>query len=537
MSRIWILLSLAAVAAAGILTVRDMGRADPVNVVVITVESWRADTISERRMPALLEAARQGVSFDRHRAVSAWTAPNVIAVLTGLSPFDQGVHARGHSVPEEMQTFTERLSDTGWHVGGVQAFMLIDLFKNLGFEFEPGTDPLTWIASHARRADPFFFWFHYLDSHLPYDPRSADAIDAAFPTGDPAERARRAELRALPAIPVGQVDFQDKDRPWIEALYRGGFEDFDEWFARFWAFFEAAGLDQNTILIVTADHGEELLERGNVGHASTTRRGHLHEEIVRVPLFVWAPEHLLPVAPGTRVDAMTDHLMIVPTLAAMLGLETRGDWERAGLFSEPRRTVWAGVTSEAGFSEPEPDRVSRYFGAILDGDTKVQIAIEEASPPGIEVWDLADDPGEREPLSAVPDRARTLADELALRLAAMRVPVRVADTRPVVSGAPFPNWVHPNASRAIRYADIDGRAYLEWTGEANGAYVVEYSAGSGLLALSGTFDVVGTRHDFGSVSEGYWQTWVVPYDRIRFRVREAADPDAGSDGLELEVLP
>jgi hypothetical protein len=99
-----------------------------------------AETATPEHMPNLFAAADQGVRFANHRAVSAWTGPNVIAVLTGVSPFRQGVHARGQSVPPAYDLLTEGLARTGWDVGGVQAFMRIELFRNLGFNFEPGVD-------------------------------------------------------------------------------------------------------------------------------------------------------------------------------------------------------------------------------------------------------------------------------------------------------------------------------------------------------------------------------------------------------------
>ncbi len=537
MSRVWISLSLVALIAAAILAGRAATRPEPVNVIVLTVESWRADTVTAERMPALASAAREGVTFTNHRAVSAWTAPNVVAVLTGVSPFEQGIHARGQSLPELFRTLPEILADRGWHVGGVQAFMLIDVFQNLGITYEPGSELFSWIAQRARRADPFFLWYHYLDTHLPYDPGAADAILSAYPESTPGENDRRAQVRALPAIPEGELDWQQSDRPWVEALYRGGFSDFDSWFSQFWAFFEASGLKRNTILIVTADHGEELLERGNVGHASTTRAGHLHEEVVHVPLFVWAPPELLPVAAGTTVEDMTDHLMIAPTLADLLSVDTPTDLESAGLFDAPHPVRWMGLTSRAGFSEPDPARIERYYAAAIEGDAKVQIAIEDGKAPVIEAWDLETDPGETSPIENVPERHRALADALAERLSTVRFAPGSSEAAERHGSSAKPGWLHPDESQAVGYADIADRTFLAWTGDPTSDYVIEYEAGSGLLALGGTFDVAGTRHDFGPVEEGYWRTWVVPYDRIRFRVRPAGTPDAWSEWIELELQP
>ena len=537
MSRIWISLSLAALVAAAVMTVRDAVRPDAVNVIVLTVESWRADAATRETMPELFGAATKGVTFTNHRAVSAWTGPNVIAVLTGVSPYRQGVHARGHSIPPEYDLLTESLARTGWDVGGVQAFMRIDLFGNMGFRFDPGADLYNWIADRARIGSPFFFWYHYLDSHLPYNPRTADAVLDALPVADSSEAERRENVRRLPVIPHGEIDFHASDREWITPLYRGGFEDFDSWFGQFWAFFNASGLRDNTILIVTADHGEELLERGNVGHASTTRVGHLHEELVRVPLFVWAPEARLPVPAGSVVEDMSDHLMIAPALADMLGMEDSVEFESDGLFAVPRRDIWLGLTSGAGFAEPDPANIRRFLGAAVRGDLKVQVTTEDDLPVAIEAWDLRADPGEVASLIPLSPQAKALAAKVIAQMAAGHRPQQA---RPVgAAGSPLasPAWVHPAISRVIGYAEIAGRTYLEWTGAEAATYVVAYEAGSGLLALDGTLDVQGTRHDFGAVSERYWRTWVVPYDTVRFRVRRADAAEAWSDWIELELQP
>lgn len=536
MSRIWISLSLLALIVATVLAVRDATRPAALNVIVLTVESWRADAATPETMPELFEAAAQGVTFTNHRAVSAWTGPNVIAVLTGVSPYRQGVHARGQSVPPEYELLTEILTGKGWDVGGVQAFMRIDLFENLGFDFDPGVDLYNWIAERGRRETPFYFWYHYLDSHLPYNPGGAETILDATPIVDPDEPGRRAEVRRLPVIPEGEIDFLASDREWIAPLYQGGFVDFDRWFGQFWAFFKASGLRDNTILIVTADHGEELLERGNVGHASTTRAGHLHEEIVRVPLFVWAPGGLMPVPDGSIVADMTDHLMIAPMIARMLGIAGGADLESGGLFETPRRNAWTGLTSGAGFAEPDPARIPRFVGAAIRDDLKVQVTTENEVPVTIAAWDLRRDPDEVDSLDPLPAAARALADEVTAWMAG-RYRASDAKAEGGVIAAEIPVWIHPERSRDIGYGDIAGRTYLEWTGDENASYVVAYEAGSGLLAMNGTLDVQGTRHDFGAVGERYWKTWVVPYDTVRFRVRPADAAEAWSDWIELELQP
>lgn len=519
------------------LAAREHLRPTPLNVIVLTVESWRADSATPQALPNLFAAAQGGVRFDNHRAVSAWTAPNVITLLTGIAPLQQGSDTRGDSLAPDADILPARLSARGWRVSGLQAFMLIDLFRNLGFDYELGTSLRGWLAGRMREREPFFLWHHYLDTHLPYNPAGAEGILAAIPLSEPGEAARRNAVRTMPAIPDGAVAFRDTDHAWVDALYRGGVSDFDRWFGQFWAFFEQSGLRETTVLVVTADHGEELLERGLVGHASTTRAGHLHEEIVRVPLFVWAPPAALPQPPGSVVRAPTDHRMIAPTLAAMLGVEAPATRHMPGLFETASPPGWVGFSSRAGFAEPDPADVDSFVLAAIEGSLKVQLHVENGAAVRTDAWDLARDPDERDALDPRPAAADRIAARLMGEFAARRQPhERAAGTGLTRAGA-VPRWVHPAASRPVGYRDIAEATYISWTGDPGADYVVAYEAGLPPLALSGTIEVNGTRHDFGSVSERYWDTWVVPYNRVRFRVRPANAIDAWSEWLELMVKP
>lgn len=541
MSRSWISPSLAALVfvVTAMLAVHDLMRERPLNVILLTVESWREDSVTHANMPhLLLESGPHGVRFTNHRAVSAWTAPNAISLLSGLSPFEQGAHTRGDSVPAEIDTVTKEFARNGWRVAGLQSFMTIDLFKNLGLELEPGVDLKHWIAGRARDRQPFYLWYHYLGTHLPYQQQFSFREDLVeLPgDGDPEVAARVAAVTTQPVVPDGSVAFRDDDRPWVEAAYIGGVRDFDEWFAEFWRFFNRTGLREDTILVVTADHGEELLERGNVGHASTTRAAHLHEEIVRVPLFVWLPPGMLEVPRGTVFTHPTDHGMIAPMLAKLTGLRsaTKDVGEGFPAWLPPIDKVWTAITSVAGFSEPDPGDVTKFVAAAREGDMKVQVQIGDGRIVDVEAWDLDADPDELSPLAGDDPRVAPLRRLLETEITGMRArTVRTPDDA-AADGDGGPRWVHPGADGKIRYADIADAAYLAWTGEAEAAHIIAYEAGSGLLALDGEIEVVGTRYDFGRIEESYWSTWVVPYGKARFRVRRADAAERWSNWMELE---
>jgi arylsulfatase A-like enzyme len=510
------------------------------SVLVLTVESLRADALDAETAPELTALARaRGVTFANHRAVSAWTGTNVITLLTGWSPFQHGVRSRGRRLPAGHDLALELVADAGWRVSGLQAFMRIPIFDQLGLSREDadgdGDQPGRWLAARAADGEPFFLWYHYLHTHLPYRPADAFDVDwrALVPAPDEDAVAERFErLRTRGRIEAGTVAFRADERPAIAALYRAGVAEFDAWFARLWARLETSGLAARTVVIVTADHGEELLERGQVGHASTSLEGHLHEEIVRVPLIVFLPPGTAG-PHGTVVEAPSDHRDVMTTVLAVLGVAPPPGLEGADLRALPAARPWTAATSRAGYSEPEPERPSAMLFARAEGRWKLH-RIEPAD--GIafsRLYDLDADPGETVDLAAAePEVVARLEAATAGERAEAPPPPRAGTHEPP---GPRPRLLRPAASGAYAYDDIGGRFVLEWTGVAERDYVIEYSFRHGEGWLDGTIDVRGTAKDFGAIDRRYWDTWVVPNGPYRLRVGHAGDEPRWSEWLELSA--
>lgn len=534
MARRWFFTSLLAglATATAVVSVLRLAAPAPPNVLIVTVEGARADAFSAATTPNLWSAARSGTRFTRHRAVSAWTVPNVIALLAGVSPFDQGVHTRGNSVPRSWLLPLEELADDGWRVGGLQAFMKADVFRFLGPALEPGADPLRWMARRRADGDRFVLWYHYLGTHLPYAPTEPFRPDwrALLPPADEEARARIETIISQGVVPAGSVAFRPTDEAAVDALYRGGFREFDAWFAGLWDFLQRSGLIADTIVVVTADHGEELLERGNVGHASTTRDGHLHEELVRTPLIAWLPRRLGVEVPAT-VDAPSTHLDVMPTVMALLDQRPARPLPGSNLFALPPDRPWMAVTSQAGFAEPDPKHLRRFVFSRLEYPWKLHLDRIDGRTVRRRLYNLADDPGERLDLAARrPERVRAIGDRLLPAILAMRPPS--AGTLGSPSTVQPPRWIFPASSRAYAYDDLGGRFRLEWAGPADADYIIQYVAGEGLLKLEGEMQVRGTQKDFGIIGRRYWDTWIVPYGRFRIRVG-VAGAEAWSDWLDL----
>ncbi|MCM0021955.1 MAG: sulfatase-like hydrolase/transferase, partial [Tagaea sp.] len=472
--------------------------------------------------------------FERHRAVSAWTGANVVALLSGVSPVAHGVHTRGQTIPEAWETPLDDLTHAGYAVAGLQGFMGVAGFASLGLALDTRIDLDNWLRARAEDKRPFFVWYHHPHTHLPYAPLPPYAPDwkALLPPGDDAAIDRVRHVTELPAIHAGSVDFQASDLPAIRALYDANFRAFDDRFAGLMAQLRATGLDKTTIVVLSSDHGEELLDRGpRVGHASTTLEGHLHEEIVRVPLILWLPPGLR--AGPARVTAATDHLDLMPTLMRLLKMRPSRPLAGRDLFAPRGPDSWTGLTSKAGFSEPDPNDLPVWHAARLEGNWKLHVRLERGQAVTTALYDLAADPSERDDRAAArPDIVARLAPALIAQARA----VRLDKPRPeILLDVPAPVLLWPDRGGAWRHADLGGRFALEWDGLAHAGYVVQYEAGSGALALAGTMRATGTRLALDQVDRVYWDTFVAPYGRLRLRVGVAGREDRWSDWREIEL--
>jgi arylsulfatase A-like enzyme len=258
-----------------------------------------------------------------------------------------------------------------------------------------------WRTSWRRGS--MFFWLHYFDPHDPYLPNDAwlDRFSPERPDrrSDSPARLVMRELRRR--FPRPGPELAAALRP----LYDGEVARVDDHLRQLW---EELGADDDVLLIVTADHGEELADRGALGHSHS-----LYEELVRVPLLVRWPRGL---PGGRRIDTPVALSDLAATIAALDGAElTGGDRERAlpRLLTDPSTPA-----SRPVLLELHPPRPARR--AIREGTWKLIVV---SDGPRAELYDLARDPGERHDLSGErPEVVARLRAELERRRAGLPAP-------------------------------------------------------------------------------------------------------------------
>ena len=304
------------------------------SIVLISIDTLRADHMGvygyERdTTPNLDRFASECLIFERAFAPSAWTLISHMTMLTGLYPNQHGVMSRESALSPELPLLAEELSRVGYRTAGLYCEGWIHERYGFGRGFDEflahadAEEAGEHLEETLARLDPasgrpFFLFLHLFDVHCgPLSKTEPGPIYDCPPPYDDwfLEGARER----MPDLPEGQVwrtpgAFPPEVLEGLTALYDGGIRYVDETLGGWLASWREAGWLDDALVIVTADHGESLGQRG-LGIAD---HGGPYQEGLRVPLLVRPPGG----AAGERVGATVHLADVVPTALAAVGLDT-----------------------------------------------------------------------------------------------------------------------------------------------------------------------------------------------------------------------
>jgi arylsulfatase A-like enzyme len=421
------------------------------------IDTCRADHTSlhghERRTTPFLERlGAEGVVFERCYSQAPWTKPSMSSILTSQHPSRHGSTQMFQPLSDEFLTLPEVLRAAGWHTVGFSANPVMGSFTNLHQGFErfrdswtmiQGDSPMDYASGSAAKIVPhalewlegnerwpFFLYMHSLDPHEWYAP--APEFKAKF--ADPAKEAGfRADWDALMEEHEDIVNTCTRETFEAAGVEIGPFIDYaqrlydaevlanDAAIESLWEVLAA----ERVIVVVTADHGTEFLEHGatSLGHS-------LYDEMIRVPLVLWAPG-LLPA--GLRFDQPVRSVDVYPTLLELLGVEVPAGlagqslvpWIRAGRPTEARRVFADNVEERTLEQFGRPARSTGSNGesfAIVRWPWKLILHQKprlRMTLPRHELFHLEDDPREARNLAeARPELVLELERELLAHVAA-----------------------------------------------------------------------------------------------------------------------
>jgi len=429
--------------------------APPPNILLIVVDTLRADHLqpygyARATTPNMQELlARRGVVVERAYAPSPWTIPSVASLLSGRWPGEVLPHTfvEELALAPRIPTIASVLRAHGYTTAAVMGNPTIH--PGLGFErgfdgfFAPpsleegilrqhaeqvSARAADWLRAH--RGQRTFLYVHFMDPHDPYD--NAEIVVGRSPFDDP-RYAGTITGNDIHGLFLGKVPLRDPaaDVPHVVALYDAEVHHVDSFLAPLLAAIEPGEL-RHTLVVLTADHGEELHDHGGWKHGRT-----LYEEQLRVPLLLrWDGQ----LAAGTRLRGPARLIDIAPTIAEAAGAPAPPGWQgrsllpalRGGsapsppaLFAEhladgpPRAAVIGQRWKLVLFDREAPFTPHNELESILYGEERARLA-------RVELYDLAHDPLERRnEADAHPDVVARLALSIHAQLGRETPGVRV----------------------------------------------------------------------------------------------------------------
>lgn len=346
--------------------------ATPPNIIFIVVDALRADHVSsygyERPTTPNLDAimAAEGVRFEQAITASSWTYPSNAAMLTGRMPSRLGVDWSSFesSIPAGETLLAEHLHNAGYYTAGfVNNFYLTDGFGfNRGFDVyetlrgsEKAEDlnllALNWLESQwvpQGRPQPLFLFLYYYDPHTWYNP--PPPYDTLYDKNYSGSLNPDVYQHGQPVV-AGEVVPTPRDIEHLIALYDGEITYWDHHFVQIMAHLEGRGLLEDSIIVVTSDHGQMFGE-----HEKWVHRNSLYEEVLRVPMFIRydgvTRKGHVATAPVNTVDLMPTILNLVglPVPNGLDGLSLR--YQAQGGPGNPNRLIFAEMESELSPSAP-----------------------------------------------------------------------------------------------------------------------------------------------------------------------------------------
>lgn len=319
------------------------------NILVILIDALRADRLGAygyRRdtSPRIDALASESIVFGDAYAQSPWTKPSIPSLFTSLYPVQHGVyegeaHVGGGRLESDVlddsfTTLAEVFASAGYETLGLvnNAHLEAEGGFAQGFDrYEHGSFTAAEINAafleflDAREDDrPFFAYLHYLDAHWPFHPESPfrERFVGESPEASLFDRDSWKGLRER--INDASLELTEVDRARLQDQHDGGVGQLDHRLGQLFDALQAQGLLDQTVLLLTSDHGEELLDHGAVGHGGT-----LYREVIEIPLMIRLPGGA-DAQQSARVARLLD---VLPTLAALAGVEPPAEIEGRDLLA------------------------------------------------------------------------------------------------------------------------------------------------------------------------------------------------------------
>ena len=431
--------------------------ADAPNVLWIVMDTVRADHLScygygRPTTPRIDAFAAEGILYERAISPAPWTLPAHASMFTGMYPSKHQTTTMHRALARELTTAAEVFRSHGYRTAAFSNNPWVSATYGMDQGFDSfyeghrqvarGPRPLlaralfrlferpeqrrlqgrrtayrtnqrlgAFLAEHPERGVPFFAFVNYMEAHTEYHPPEAEAR-RFLPESVDLEAALRVEQRAA-YYRAGLAERSEESLEILRALYDGEIQYLDGKIGELLDLLRSRGVLDDTVVVITSDHGESFGEHGMMAHQFS-----VYDEVLRVPLIIRFPRAF---APGTRDSSLVQTTQILATLLDLAGLawDGRGALQGQSLLGAQGRPL---AITEYSLPPEAIGEIARLNPNVdVSGLTRNLKAIRDethkyiwASDGRNELYDLARDPLELDDrIRDDPARAAELQGELA----------------------------------------------------------------------------------------------------------------------------
>ncbi len=400
------------------------------NVLIWALDTTRADHFGiygyhRDTTPFIDQLAELGLRWDNYTTSSTWTWPSVVSMMSSLTVPTHKTLASSLAMPRGWASFPEILEPFGYQSVLVSSnHLLTDLGRQLSDRFDVSVatlrpdETLTDVVIDAIRdpaGRPFFIHAQPVAGHAPYvcpPPFDSLFVDDAFygglgdlPKINDSENCDGGMQRSVVIDSILSMD-------WYVAQYDGLMAYMDYQFSRIYEAIEDEGLIDSTLIVITADHAENLAGDHNYYFCHTDQ----YQSNIRLPFIVLLPEEVQEARGPLRnlaLGGLPNHIDLLPTVLDLLGVETPAQAQGRSLIELP-----------------QPDRRigHNHLGrSYQEGNWKVVQKNEKVEPgPDTGLYDIAADPDEQNdlsgPMTALRDSLEAIMLGITLQLEAIQPP-------------------------------------------------------------------------------------------------------------------
>ncbi|MDP8249014.1 MAG: sulfatase [Candidatus Tritonobacter lacicola] len=380
------------------------------NVILIVVDTLRADHLetygySRNTAKNIAKLAEDGILFKNAIAPASWTRPSIASIMTSMYPSSHGAVGRMGELDDKYLTIQEILKEHGYATVGFNSNGNAGKFWNFdqGFDFfnhapmtrgykgEKLQSPASSITDRGKAwvydnptERPFFLYLLYIDPHAPY------FTDEEFQFNKSYKGKNNGSLEQLKEIDWNRRLSEDgqeipgimEECNYVKDLYDAEIAYTDKHIGRLMGFLHEFNLYENTLIILTADHGEGLWDHDNRGHGED-----IYQEQLHIPLIIRCPG----IKGGKRISNYVSTIDILPTVLDIVGIRPPAHFQGVSLLP-----MMLGKRAKEGVLLVEEQLDERDFTGVIKDGWKL---IYDRAHDSYELYDLRKDRKEKQNLA------------------------------------------------------------------------------------------------------------------------------------------